>query len=1221
MAARRSHVSSPHVSVSVDQHGIESILHDPPFTHAKVKRLRPVSTSPPDAASSDTHAQPPLAESRPTSDIALNAVSHPPSSTPPKRAPVSSEHPPDQAVSSPKSPRHSTSRSDSWLATSLLCDFLTASDKHEYQRISSQLPPEFHRIDAYLLLRERDPQSLSSLSYKDIFSLIKRAEQDGLGGVVSLLIEDIVGPDLSNPKTKPGHFQVFSGTEERYKLLREILMRCNQGQFVLHDGAALNIFMLMLDDLLQLRQSDPSPHEGTASLTTASSLAENAPIALPENFPVGETRRLVKLVRHLHEPELAPILKALRAHLEAHTPDFPTAREGAQLIAYYLQPNLRDFGAALEIVRALRDTNALAPEVVDDAIRDGKAYLAQLQASSSSTSEDAQVRPSDEELQRICMDVSLRLIAMKAVMAQRPKGGVQYRKAFESLTASFRLDLIDSHNMTVTHNVGALLDVPMRSVRSVFLHLVGQNDESCLAQALFVLQRSDQRVVAMLPSSDLQDFCDAARSSDALSLAAETYALVVKAKTSASSMNALPSERKHILARDALMVDTDTFLSLTQELLSNGQKIVVTMLLRALRLLPLTETSVGQLNLRFSVAQQPKFVALLAEAGLTDEAFALFQYWSRWRYEADSDSATLADRKGPIRNALSVQGVDPLIERQIRLMHDTGHDVATSAEGLVALVRALCHATLPSQSAQKDEASPVSSASASQLRKARFVIDVFRQSCTPVDWTHYRFTALAQACFLAKDVHGAFDALAKMSFLRQIPDQIDIFVLLGGLVDFDADKAVDLYIRHCTAPQTIGAEDTTAPRRSKKSQADQAKLPMLAPMKPTTALTSLLITRALAQKRTDLVDKLYAFAESVGIASRLGHVALLRAAFSGYVPPTKVVRTVRIMVQQGIPADPTLLEKLAQHLLQRSMKGVAVSETAASLKIVRKTVPSKERLGLVQAAVQVAQLSARKNGVANLRTVSRALDAIISVGGSLRWQIPVSTIAPAAEQGPSASVRTARQRGQEDRRLHWISCVDSIVHMLRWTKLFDTGDETGQGHSLWKTSQAGTGELVPAELDELVDQHGLIGSRQPTRAQSSAAAAATSPMLSEEAIHDDEAAPTDGVVQRLVQRSPNILPADLFCRIIEAYLALGDVSGAAEVASWMRDEAKVDLGRSGQETVEFVDRIKAAIAARPTKEMTSDRTGVKDESLASSSILRMLAGQQSTAHTKSWWLP
>lgn len=1144
-------------------------------------------------------------------------------------------HLPDHTNSSHT--RHLPSRFRPNLPPSLLLDYLTASDANTYNDIKAQLPPGYRRIDAYLLLRECDPQSLSALSFLDIWYLITKAGSDNLGGVLALLLQDIIGTDMSTSKAKPGYFQILSGTEERYKLLREIIVRCSRSIFLLHDGAALNIFMLMLDDLLQLRQSTTCELSTTASPSTKSSLAEGSAITLPNNFPLGETRRLMRLAAHLHNPELAPVVNALRSHLETHTADFPTAREGSYLIAYYLQPNLRDFEAALDVVRALRDTNALPQEAVDDAVRSGKTYLASLQSMFASVTEDSQPQPSDVELQQICMDVSLRIIAMKSLMAHRPKGGVQYRKAFESLVASFRFDLIDTHHGSRRYDMRALLDVPMRIVRNVFLHLVGQNDPSCLAEAKSVLQRSDQRLIAMLPNSDLQEFCNAARNAGSLSLAAETYMLFAKAKTSSASTAHLPSDSNHhILARDGMMVDADTFLAIMRELVTNGQKIAVSALLRVLHLLPLHDASVGHLNLRFSTTQRSRLIALLAQAGLVEEAFLLFQYWSHYRYEAGSDSDQSRFGTVSLRHA-SVQIADPLIERQMRLMHDADRHVATAPECLVALVRGICrHSSakvvrrLPRLSSDclSEEAPHVFKTPLNQLQKARFVIDVFRQACTPVDWTHYRLSALAQACFIAKDAAGAFDALAKISFLREMPDKVDINIVMGGLVELDADRAVDLFIQHCTAPYTVG-EEKKAEANSKTQQAETKfqKPVTLAPMQPTPRLTSTLISRALAQNRLDLVDRLHKFSESVGIVSGLGYDASIRALFSEGLQPGQVRQMVHCMVKDGWMADAVLAESLTRHLLRRSMP--PIQQRRAKLPL------AKDRLLLFQSACYLMRVVAERQDSVNLRTVSQALDVITYEGSRARRKSPTSKSISTSDTDGGAyvsSLPTVRHRGREERRMKWIAALDSIVRLLRWTRFFDSGDDLRQSLPLWKSSSTGNGELVSAELDEMLD-HGFTGSRRrKSRVMISTATAATLPISSDAAplgfaddlangINPLEAAFSDGAVQRMKQRSPNVLPPELFRRLMEAYLKLGDVSGAAETASWMRDEANIDLGRTEEEAADFANHIKAAILEQQANGQTSfgADTASDHKEPQGSQVLRLLAGQQSTARIKSWW--
>ncbi|GAC97164.1 hypothetical protein PHSY_004749 [Pseudozyma hubeiensis SY62] len=1244
----RAHTGSPHVSISVDQHGIESIFHDPPSARPKAKRLRPVSALPSDSATSDVDAKaqqshPPLshAASRPNLHL-KDAPVHVPARLPPTP-------PPDHPVSTRT--KYLAARPYSTLSSQLLLDYLTTSDSDIYERVKSQLPSGFRRIDAYLLLRERDPQRLSALSFRDIRYLVSKVGYDNLGGVLVLLLEDIIGTGPSTPGAKPGYFQIRPGTEERYKLLREILVRSNRSNlndFLLHDGAALNVFMLMLDDLVQLRQSAKG-EDANPSLSLPSSITEETSLHIPTNFPVGETRRLIKLAIHLHRPELAPIINALRTHLEAHTPDFPSAREGSQLIAYYLQPNVRDFAAALDVVRALRDTNALPQEVVDDAVQDGKTYLASLEGTFASLPDETQSRPSEEELQQICMDVTLRIIAMKSLMAHRPKGGVQYRKAFESLVASFRLDLIDTYQGSGRHDLGSLLNVPMRSIRAVFLHLVGYNEASCLTEALFVLQRTDQRLVALLPNTDLQAFCDAAKTTNSSSLITESFAYFVKAKTSSASTLGLPPDAKHFLARDGFMVDADTFLGIMRSLISNGQKVTIAALIRALHVLPMNDASVAQLNLRFSAGQRSRLIALLASAGLVDEAFLLFQYWSYRRYEAGSELSPSAFKAVSLRDAF-IRVDDPLIERQIRLMHDVDRQVATSAECLVALVRSICRhpsAMIPrraSAASSHEDALHVAQTLPDQLEKARFVINVFKEACTSVDWTHYRLNALAQACFVAKDVVGAFDAFAKFSFLREIPDHVDIDVLMGGLVELDADKTVDLFIRHCTAPLTLPEKERAGKGHAQEHSGDgMNKSPTLAPMRPTPRLTSTLISRALAQNRMDLVDRLYRFSESIGIASRLGYESSTRSLFSDDLPPGKVRGLVHRMVEAGSIPQGVLLENLARRLVRRAVppsldvtnhRGLGRKGHGTTGKVM--IPPAKDRLLLFQSACYLMRVSARQQDAVNLFTVSEALDAVLRESqrsGGLTAVLPNTSNGDMASKAILPPARSNRQRSKEERRLQWIAAIDSIVHLLRWTKFFDKGDDMRLGMPLWKSSGVGNGQLVSSEIDDLLDL-GFVGSRnQRSRAQTTAAAAATMPMSAESAstevadgtdkdIDASETVDTDGVIQRFAQRSPNVLPADLFCRLTETYLALGDVSGAAEVASWMRDEAKIDLGRLGEDTAHFVSRIKAAVLECGHKQSAAEG-GITHDSKGTegSRILRMLAGQQNTERTKRWWSP
>ncbi|ETS61050.1 hypothetical protein PaG_04988 [Moesziomyces aphidis] len=1200
------------MATSAEPGSIETFVHDPPFAKAKVKRLRrvhnahprdPFGASPDMKAPTSASSQDPIPTGHDrTSDAITGSHLHPPCVT------NLGEQPP---------PLRSTHRLD----PSLLLEYLTTSGTEAKHRIKSQLPSGLLLIDAYLLLRDSHPESLSALSTPNIYSLIRHAGRESLGGVLSLLLQDVVGPELNNPNGPPGLFQVKAGTQDRYRLLREILARCTQSNFLIHDGNILNIFTLILHDLCQIRQTDTDT-SSASTIDRAYADGDSGSVQIPDTFPTGEARRLVKLALQFDRPELGPIVKALRVHLETRNPTFPTAREGAQLIAYYLQPNLRDFESGLDVVRALRDTNALAQDVIDDAVHDGRQYFDALQSAFSSVPDDAHASPSQEELEKVCLDVSLRIVGMKCLMAQRPDGGVQYRMTLESLLSSFRFDLVDSCQEIPGCDLRSLLDVPVNNIRTIIKNLLqSQNDP--LSEVLSVLQRCDPRIVAMLPNTDLQEICDVGRDLETLRQATEIYALFVKAKTTAR----LPLQARHILARDGCLTNAEMFLILMRVLLDRGQKVGIVANLRALGVLPLTEAAVRQLNLRFTPAQRASLITLLAKAGATDDAFLLFQHWSQCRYEEGLDFDSARSVAAKFRGPDSIQVGDALMERQIRLMHESDRQVAISASCVVALVRSLCS----NRRSGDADASPASETQAAsevpkgsteeQLRRARFVIDAFVQSCTSVDWTHYRLTALAQACFLVRDVPGAFYALAQISFLRQLPDKLDITVLLGGLMHVDPDRAVRLFIQHASVPKTLTArakQNTDAFDAEPASQTESRthRSATLPPMKASPTLVSMLINRAIVQGRMDLADRLYKFGEMTGIKNLPGHVASIRALFLPDVAPNAVVKAIDRAHETGWKSDPGLLESLSQRLLRRAVERIgAPGEVSKQLGVGGKggrerfALPPLKRLDLAKAAATLMRMSAQSMDVVNLKSVHLALEAINSV--------KTSFARPNAKTTVSSS--TARQRDPEKDRLQWIGILDELVHRLRWATFFDTGNDYRHSLPLWKSSKARDGQLIPAELDDMMTL-GFEGRGR--KRQAAGGRGASAPRLAEatdESQHGNDASSSEGgdvskdaALQQPRASSPNVLPAILYRRLMEAYLALADAAGAAEVAAWMRDEAGMDIAESQRAATTFVSRIKAAVRDRE-----SDTAHESD----TSNILRMLAGQQGTATTKRWWTP
>lgn len=1191
------------------------------------------------------------------------------------------------------------------IPSNVLLDLLTTNDKSYYQLLRSRLPPDFHRLDAYLLLRNQDPTRLNKLSAMDIERLIKRVGKEGLAGVLSLLLFDIVGSPYPAARVKTGYFQVRPGSKVRYSLLKTLLLSSNRGELLQDDAMALYLFQMLIRDYK--RNSDPT-------------VFFHSPV--PSNFSQGDARNLVKRVLRAGSNELLPVLQVLRTHLERRTSDFPSAREASQLIEFYLQPETFDVAAALDVVRTLKDTHGLSQDSIDQAIRDGKRYYDYLKSTSGKFTEEQQAN-----LENLTLKVSLRLISMKCCLVQRPEGGAQYLAVFQNLMDSFSLHLLpDSAIFDSATSPGV---IAFKTFRSIFLHLLGQPGAESVRQALLLMQKCDSRLLAMLSNRDVQDMCDAAAAYSMSSIAVQAYLLIIKAKTRIGMKGAKPSPHGHSLVRDGFLVNTDTFIVLLNQLNSAGDWLSTKAVVRGLRLLPLVPTSLAQMHLRFQGAQRPRFIGALAGARMKDEAFELYQLWSDAHYDPDLARALVS---APIGDTYHTNS---RFEQHVESLEEEENLVASSASCLVKLVKALCRGSTPrlmeEQSSAVDQT--VYSDTEEYVVKARFAIEVFKRSQDPIDWTHYNLTALASACFYVRDIKGAFTALARISFMRHLPDAVDISVMLGGLMAFDPDKAVELFISHSTSidqvhikrqPQRVSANklpindedgvqpeqleippgDGSIPRIARVSEASEASY---APMRPSAKLTSTLMSRAMGQGRFDLVNRLADFAKEAGIASKLGLIASSSLLYRANLAPMDVVQVVKRLLASGWSADPALLDIAARQILkthslnlrhanvadlETEIKNPDLKETEATeqeapaseteeiqaeeadlketkstgmeakITEVRETEVSKadakqsktegieikatekkeieakesaatqteaiemegtkiepedteanvasaqefkksritgsrERLSSVQSAVYLMEVSMAAKSIVNLLTVSVALKKIRNAG--------FKSLPRHAASNPVTKPTSQRTEA----RVKWVACIDRIVYALRWTSFFDTGHDYRLGLPPWKATDKG--DLVSADLADLYSLALSPKESRSMRDQSLALAPPESPAMPA-AKRLDRA---DTSIPEL-QRQPNVLPSDLFCLILEAYVAWGDNQGAAEVAAWMRDEARADMGQTTREIDDFVRRTMAALNQQQRIQSHLATFAPLEQP---GEILSMLSGQQATPRLKGWW--
>ena len=1084
-----------------------------------------------------------------------------------------------EPLSQPASPPRSYSTPHPDLINSLppsstdnLITFLSAESLPDFRAARSNLPRGLTKIDAYLALRERAPERLADLQDHQITWLFTFAGKEGLGGVLRLLIRDLLGDGYASNTTGHGYFHALPGTQRRLNGLRSLLLACSTGDLLQLGDETVTMFRFLTREL---------------SAVEAASAAQTEPVEpdavrIPNNFPAGEARRLVSTIVTLRSSELTTTLEALIQHLSKATDEFPTAREGSKLIAYFLLPDIQDHRSALNIVKLMRETNAIGEDAVIQAHKHGQSWLKHVSERLSIATGDAR----HAQLQRQSLELTLRIIGTTSMLSHRPEGRIQYRKSFEDLMA-----LVGSlEGDRYGREPGSPTKIGLDVFRLLFAHLQGQSTQESMMHASMLLERCDRDVLACIEDHEVEEFCELAFSMSLPQLASTGFLTIVKAKSLAQRLRPFEAWT---------MVKSETFIKILRDRNRHGQFVMVKSVLQGLGVLPLTDEVAMSLDRTFQGNQRVELIKVLADAGLKEPALRLYQRWSRLEYKGQdllsrpSPRVYEVHRQTRSRMLLGDPALAELYTQSTRHAASfEANPVASSSSCMISLVRMLCKNDTFKALERIDVSDPKEVMENNQraeraiydLNMARFVVEALKASRPLSSWTHYDLTALASAFFYLRDSRGAFDAFASIVKLRLMPDAMDLSVLFGGLVHTDAEKAVKMFI-HITTNRDADASSSPWQSEERMSDDDSLNLPHIdSRSRLMGPVISTLLSRCLTTGRQDLAETLIGHIEAQGLTNRVDLQRYKGLLFRNTTYPPEIAKRLRNLVSHGWRPDAGLLDYVARESLY-SPKVCFDSRQIAEASRNRKHGAASIRASLA-AGMQMIDLSFRELGVVNLKTVDTLLRKLERLADGI---FPPEKVADAS--GKPVDSRKSNKwhpEGQDRVAGQWIRRLDRLVYALRWTAFFDTGSNARQGLPFSRSSGSADGKLVPIGLDDSIDASRLAAERGGKHGRSSMVKAA----------------------------SPNVLPLKMFRSLIEVYLRLRDYSGAAEVAAWMRDEAGADVARTKEEEDEFVSRVVRLLDER---RYGLDEDG-REVGTRPGPVLEMLAGQRQVNRTKMWWI-
>ncbi|KAK0552277.1 hypothetical protein OC844_006447 [Tilletia horrida] len=428
--------------------------------------------------------------------------------------------------------------------------------------------------------------------------------------------------------------------------------------------------------------------------------------------------------------------------------------------------------------------------------------------------------------------------------------------------------------------------------------------------------------------------------------------------------------------------------------------------------------------------------------------------------------------------------------------------------------------------AATDAAAPSSTATGPALHRdnltetefARLIFAAHKALNSNRTFTPQELTTLSAAAFALKDTETALSLLSKKVQSGQVPDIVDIGVVLAGVAGDNIEMAVNMFLNKLNKVETTGQ--------------DLATDEILQQLQPSTELYSMLISKSMFRSRNDLVARLLEDADKRGMMS------------------SAVMRSLDVILRQHIDVRPQGLLDLLRQLTQANewtpdprilawfcrcaSRGQSLKEAMdrAQVHAAASTGTSSEKAAAGVAAEEATEEhSVDDRQLGDLEDLTAAVGILRLSGNKLGYA-----------HGPTVLLLVkslALLARDAEQRPALISLLDQVVEVVFRAKRVDLGSQ-----------QRSMADTKWAEKHNARREGSMRGPRRDVKAD-----------LSEADAHRAQAEVTSDTSGSVILRASftGTFAGQFANAAVYAYTAMRDFRGAAEVVMWLREHGMGQL--------------------------------------------------------------